>query len=97
LIASLGGEHVIQFTLACAPTESIDAALAALPSVSEVRQEDSTWSLSVAEPHIVLPLLMEKLRERHCELTSLTTRHASLEDVFVKLAGRHLDDEPVHA
>ena len=25
-----------------------------------------------------------------CELTSLTTRHASLEDVFVKLAGRHL-------
>jgi hypothetical protein len=27
----------------------------------------------------------------------LTTRHASLEDVFVKLAGRHLDDEPVHA
>ena len=40
---------------------------------------------------------MEMLRERHCELTSLTTRHASLEDVFVKLAGRHLDDEPVHA
>jgi hypothetical protein len=26
-------------------------------------------------------------------LTGLTTRHASLEDVFVKLAGRHLDDE----
>jgi hypothetical protein len=26
-------------------------------------------------------------------LASLTTRHASLEDVFVKLAGRHLEDE----
>ena len=26
-------------------------------------------------------------------LTSLTTRHASLEDVFVKLTGRHLDDK----
>jgi ABC-2 type transport system ATP-binding protein len=97
LISSLGGEHVIQFTLGCPPSESIDAILAALPSVTEVRQEGSTWNLSVAEPHIVLPLLMETLREHHCELTSLTTRHASLEDVFVKLAGRHLDDEPVHA
>jgi hypothetical protein len=26
-------------------------------------------------------------------LASLTTRHASLEDVFVKLAGRRLEDE----
>jgi hypothetical protein len=26
------------------------------------------------------------------QLTSLSTRHASLEDVFVKLAGRHLED-----
>ena len=26
-------------------------------------------------------------------LSGLTTRHARLEDVFVKLAGRHLTDE----
>jgi hypothetical protein len=49
-------------------------------------------SLSVSEPHVVLPALLDYLELRHCPLKSLTTRHASLEDVFVKLAGRHLED-----
>jgi len=40
----------------------------------------------------VLPALLENLDRNKCQLTSLTTRHASLEDVFVKLAGRHLED-----
>ncbi len=95
LIASLGGEHVIEFTLEgnghASPLEP--GALADLPAVSEVRSENSHLSLSVAEPHVVLPALLERLRQLDRQLTSLTTRHASLEDVFVKLAGRHLDDE----
>ncbi len=61
--------------------------------MSEVRNENSHISLSVSEPHVVLPALLERLGRLDCQLTSLTTRHASLEDVFVKLAGRHLDDE----
>jgi ABC-2 type transport system ATP-binding protein len=94
LIASLGGEHVIEFTLEGNGQGGTlkPEALADLPAVSEAREENSHISLSVTEPHVVLPALLDRLDRLHCRLTSLTTRHASLEDVFVKLAGRHLDD-----
>jgi ABC-2 type transport system ATP-binding protein len=94
LIASLGGEHVIEFTLETSGTNpDVDqTALAELPTVSEVRRENGHVSLSVSEPHVVLPALLARLDGLGHQLTSLTTRHASLEDVFVKLAGRHLDD-----
>lgn len=95
LIASLGGEHVIEFTLQNGdgrpPLEP--AALADLPAVSSIAREDTHLRLSVTEPHVVLPALITRLSQLGQELTSLSTRHASLEDVFVKLAGRHLDDE----
>jgi len=94
LIASLGGEHVIEFTVEeNGRTPALDqAALADLPAVSEARRENGHISLSVTQPHVVLPALLERLERLDCRLTGLTTRHASLEDVFVKLAGRHLDD-----
>jgi ABC-2 type transport system ATP-binding protein len=94
LIASLGGEHIIEFTLDgdCQQQVMNRDLLAGLPAASPVREENSHLSLSVSEPHIVLPALLERLDTLKCPLTSLTTRHASLEDVFVKLAGRHLDD-----
>jgi len=94
LILSLGGEHVIEFSLENGCGDMLDpAALSDLPDVSEARREAGGICLSVSEPHRVLPALLERLRQLDCQLTSLTTRHASLEDVFVKLAGRHLDDE----
>ncbi len=96
LIASLGGEHVIEFTLnGLADRAPIDpASLADLPAVTSVRTEDGQIGLSVTEPHLALPALLDRLNAMRFELTSLTTRHASLEDVFVKLAGRHLEDSP---
>ena len=39
-----------------------------------------------------LPALMNYLQERRFRLASLTTRHATLEDVFVNLTGRQLRD-----
>jgi ABC-2 type transport system ATP-binding protein len=90
LIASLGGDHVIEFTV---DREASESSLADLPGVSDVRAEDGRLCLSVAEPHVTLPALLGRLESQHLQLTSLTTRHASLEDVFVKLAGRHLNAE----
>jgi ABC-2 type transport system ATP-binding protein len=90
LIASLGGDHVIEFTV---EPEAAEDSLAGLPGVSEIRREDGRVSLSVGEPHVTLPPLLTRLESLGLRLTSLTTRHASLEDVFVKLAGRHLDEE----
>lgn len=90
LIASLGGDHVIEFAV---DQEPPDGWLANLPGVSSVRSDDGRTSLSVAEPHVTLPALLAQLESRRLQLTSLTTRHASLEDVFVRLAGRHLSEE----
>ncbi len=95
LIASLGGEHIVEFTAegnGGAPTLD-PSQFADLPAVSTARAEDGCISLSVGEPHLALPALLARLQSLDCRLTSLVTRHASLEDVFVQLAGRHLSDE----
>jgi ABC-2 type transport system ATP-binding protein len=96
LIASLGGEHVIEFTAEhrAGQVELSSESLVNLPAVTAARAENRHISLSVVEPHVALPALLEHLDKAQYQLTSLTTRHASLEDVFVKLAGRHLNDEP---
>jgi ABC-2 type transport system ATP-binding protein len=99
LIARLGGEHVIDFTLlngrpqpAQSSFDLVDV-LREMPGVTSVRREMDHYSLSVTEPHVALPAILERLRQHRLELASLTTRHASLEDVFVTLTGRHLRDE----
>jgi ABC-2 type transport system ATP-binding protein len=97
LIASLGGEHVIDFTLMNGQSNGAPVDLPALlkdtPAVTSVRQDVEQYSLSVTEPHIALPALIARLRLARLELGSLTTRHASLEDVFVTLTGRHLRED----
>src|SRR6516165_186406 len=93
LIAQIGGEHFIEFSAegGAVPEE---AGLQQLPAVVRVRrEEDGLWSLTVTAPHLTLPALLEYLRARGGNLAHLVTRHASLEDVFVTLTGRHLRDD----
>jgi ABC-2 type transport system ATP-binding protein len=89
LIARLGGEHVIDFTLEAGGPEP---ELADLPAVRSVRRDAEHYFLSVAEPHVALPALLARLQAGGRALAGLSTRHASLEDVFVTLTGRHLRD-----
>jgi ABC-2 type transport system ATP-binding protein len=94
LIASLGGEHVIDFSVSNSngsPPLSAEE-LTRLPRVQSVRIESDRVSLAVAELHVALPALLALLEQLKKDLASLTTRHASLEDVFVSLTGRHLRD-----
>jgi ABC-2 type transport system ATP-binding protein len=91
LIARLGGAHVVDFALEDGQAADADA-LAELPSVRAVRHEAGRVSLTVGEPHVALPPLLTWLRAGGLTLTALTTRHVSLEDVFVSLTGRHLRD-----
>lgn len=95
LIAGIGGEHVVEFSLATAATSQppATAMFESLPAVQTARHDDGHYSLTVIEPHVALPALLNALRDANQELTSLTTRHASLEDVFVALTGRHLREE----
>jgi ABC-2 type transport system ATP-binding protein len=93
LIRTLGGDHVIVIRTAADGTAPAADALARLPSVKSVHAEPGGLVLSVAEPHVAIPALLQALASQGVTLASLETRHASLEDVFVSLTGRHLRDE----
>ncbi len=91
LIARLGGHHVVEFSLACPEGAGQPAEFwNDLPSVVSCRGEAGRILLSVEEPHRVLPALVERLERRQWQLSSLLTRHASLDNVFVMLTGRQL-------
>jgi ABC-2 type transport system ATP-binding protein len=94
LMTSLGGDHVVEIAAARdgkGPLRSED--LEGLPAVRSVHAEAGGLALTVTEPHVAVPALLERLRAGEWSLTALSTRHASLEDVFVSLTGRHLRDE----
>ncbi len=95
LISRLGGQHMVDFTLT--DSEAHDLAnhlegLNQLKGVISARTEAGQYSLTVSEPHIALPALLEYLRIQNRNLATLSTRSATLEDVFVNLTGRHLRD-----
>jgi ABC-2 type transport system ATP-binding protein len=94
LIRSLGGDHVIEITVEeGAPGELRPEDLVDLPSVRAAHAEAGHLVLTVAEPHVTIAPLLERVESLGFRLSSLATRHASLEDVFVSLTGRHLRDE----
>ena len=92
LIARLGGHHVVEFSLAGDSHGPAEAWLS-LPGVDSVRNDDGLVSLNVREPHHTIPALLDAVDKQSAQLEHLTTRQASLEDVFVRLTGRHLRDE----
>jgi ABC-2 type transport system ATP-binding protein len=85
LIASLGGQQVVELATQ-APLEP--QALAELPSVRAARRNADGVSLSVEQLHVALPGILARVEA--LGLTRLSTHHATLEDVFVHLTGRHL-------
>ncbi|MBI4410393.1 MAG: ABC transporter ATP-binding protein [Gemmatimonadetes bacterium] len=93
LVASLGAEHVLEFSLADGGGGLSDAELRALPGVTRVRESNGRIALTVREVHTTVPALLDELRRRGASLASLSTHHATLEDVFMVLTGRRLRDE----
>jgi ABC-2 type transport system ATP-binding protein len=63
-----------------------------LPTARSARLDNGSYSLAVEQPHVALPALLNMLQAGNHALASLTTRHATLEDVFVSLTGRHLEE-----
>ena len=95
LVSDLGAGHVIGFALdPAAPTGPPDfaARLEALPGARSARREAGGWSLTATSLHAAMPALMRLGADEGWSLSSLTTRTATLEDVFVSLTGRHLRD-----
>ena len=93
LMTSLGGEHVVEIAVREDGQGALPAAaMEGLPGVRAAHAEAGRIVLTVAEPHVAVPAILEKVRAGGWELSGLSTRHASLEDVFVKLTGRHLKE-----
>ncbi|MCR9197226.1 MAG: ABC transporter ATP-binding protein [Planctomycetaceae bacterium] len=90
LIAGLAAEHFVEFSVA---GDTLSESFGAdLPGVTAVAKEGSVHSLSVEQVHIAIPALLDRIEADGLTLTSLSTRQATLEDVFVSLTGRHLEE-----
>jgi ABC-2 type transport system ATP-binding protein len=93
LIASLATQQIVEFTVESAGPVVEESVWLKLPSVLESRREGEMFRLSVGQIHVAVPAVIDYCRTHNLPLASLTTRQATLEDVFVHLTGRHLDEE----
>ena len=93
LIAGLSGHHVVEFAVEGGSNGLGDDRWKRLPGVQAVRHEEGRLSLQVEEPHETIPALLVAVQQNGSRLVHLTTRQASLEDVFVQLTGRHLRED----
>src|SRR5579862_635395 len=93
LIERLGGHHVVEFSVSGNSDGAALQAWRSLPSVESVRDEEGMIALNVKQPHLTIPALLQAIDQRDGHLQHLTTRQASLEDVFVRLTGRHLRED----
>jgi ABC-2 type transport system ATP-binding protein len=94
LIERLGGHHVVEFEASGNSGDGTNLdAWRSLPGVEAVRHDGGLVSLTVREPHLTIPALLDAVEKQGSQLLHLTTRQASLEDVFVNLTGRHLREE----
>jgi ABC-2 type transport system ATP-binding protein len=90
LIASIGAEQIIEF----ASTPDLPAeALAEVPTFVSVHPRGDGHTLSVRELHTALPGLLAVVAARGARLRHLSTRQATLDDVFLALTGRALREE----
>jgi ABC-2 type transport system ATP-binding protein len=92
LVRSLGGEHLVEVEFD-AGAQLDERELQSLPTVQRCRLVAEQASLYVGSVHEAVPPLLAVLDARGIALRGLATRHATLEDVFVNLTGRHLREE----
>jgi ABC-2 type transport system ATP-binding protein len=93
LIERLGGHHVVEFSASGSVDDATLEIWRTLPGVESLRNDDGLIGLTVREPHLTIPALLDAVAKQGSHLLHLTTRQASLEDVFVRLTGRHLREE----
>ncbi|MCS6953644.1 MAG: ABC transporter ATP-binding protein [Bryobacterales bacterium] len=93
LIASIGGGHVVEFSVDGGGAGLDPGELAALEGVRSVRRNNGRYELQVTDWHRAVPCLLAAMVQRRIPVSELRTHSATLEDVFVTLTGRHLRDE----
>jgi ABC-2 type transport system ATP-binding protein len=89
LILGLGGDQLIELT--CEPRLP-PAAFAEIGEVSAVSAQGDRLLLTARDPARSLPAILSIVAARSAQILELSVRHATLEDVFVKMTGRQLRD-----
>ena len=92
LIESLGANHVIDFSTENPVSDTKLEWIREINSVSDVKIDDGSIRVTADKLHEVLPGIVAGLEQNRVSLTGLSTRQATLEDVFVSLTGKHLSD-----
>jgi ABC-2 type transport system ATP-binding protein len=87
LIASLGAPHVVEVI-----TTPVLEDLAQIPGVVRVSNKADARVLAVNDVTATLPAVLEKARAAGVTVKNVSTREATLEDVFVHLTGSELRD-----
>jgi ABC-2 type transport system ATP-binding protein len=90
LIARLGGAQMIE--LSSLPALEPDA-WSGVPGLVGVRQNNGAAVLSVKELHLALPAVLAAAQARGSALARLSTRQATLDDVFLSLTGHTLRED----
>jgi ABC-2 type transport system ATP-binding protein len=93
LIATVGGEDIVEFAVSRTDAPIDEARLKAIPGVHSHRVDAGLHQLSVSELHTAVPRIFAALKEQGLHLSEFRTHSATLEDVFVRLTGRNLRDE----
>src|SRR5581483_3603334 len=84
LVRSLGGDTIIEVETDPAP--DLDA-LSKIEGVKKTEASERTARLVVERAHEVVPRLLSTLESSGRKLLHLSTRHGTLEDVFLSLTG----------
>jgi ABC-2 type transport system ATP-binding protein len=98
LIATVGGEDIVEFAVSSIENGDGHAAVEAAPltaisGVQSHRVDAGLHQLSVSELHLAVPRIFAALSAQGLHLSEFRTHSATLEDVFVRLTGRNLRDE----
>jgi ABC-2 type transport system ATP-binding protein len=96
LIASVGGEHIVEFAITGNGNghSSVDLTrLTEIPGVSSHRVDARLHQVSVRELHTAVPSIFAALTSLGLQLSEFRTHSATLDDVFLRLTGRTLRDE----
>lgn len=95
LIRRVGGDHLVTIGYSQeVQSRVVEMDLQRLPTTSRVQVEATEATLTVTSPHLAIPPLLQLFEEHKIGFNNLTTRQATLEDVFVALTGKRLSGEP---
>ncbi|MEM1533167.1 MAG: ABC transporter ATP-binding protein [Desulfurococcaceae archaeon] len=76
------------------PVNKVSEVISAIPGVLAIDLRDNYLELTINDITTTLPIIIEKLYRNGFAIRELKVHEASLDEVFIKLTGRRISDEP---